>query len=268
VKGGVCLMSYDRDTNQLCGLCMLRVRGWRWEALKSNDPYPKANVALRVGDIDSIFPVWGDSVEGRQMRVQVLGLFNRPMRHATEAYDAFRDEFWECWDYSWKLAKKLIPGIEADPWGEKLNAQIKNFVVEDGKLPKPGEQAKFRVWGHYAPFYANMDVAMRYGDATEKSSRENQFKMLAIRGDVEALFLGGNPGLGAYPIEAVVTDEAGEPMPGAEVWVHLVKPDDPTGWDGLYAGKRVIGATSFVKGTGPAPLSGNEKLDVVGKWIK
>ncbi len=259
-----CLMSYDGETDQFCGMCMVRLRGWKWTEIKSTYAYDKRNVTISIGDLDSIFTKEASKKKGKMARAQVLGLFNRPLGLNGDPH--FGDEFKACWDYSWELVKKLVPGVDADP-ETKFAEAIKGFVFEDGKLPAPTEQGKLRVFGHYHPYYANMDVAMRYGDATKKDSLENQFKMMAIRGDVEARTQGANPAIGAYPLDILVTDESGAPAPGAEVWVKLVDPAPATVYDPAAPGKKVLGATSFVKGTGGAPITGTPQLDHVKKWI-
>jgi hypothetical protein len=241
-----CIMSYDPKSDQFCALCMLRIRGWKWVDLENAVKPPKLSVSFGIGDPNRVFLSPLSSTHGLLERLQVLGLFNRPLKlYETEA---FKQEFIDCHAYSVKLAQRLIPGI--DTYDGVMNEALRKFWFSGGVLPKEGEQARMRVWGHYHPFYANMDVSMRYGDPDKKDSIENAFKMMAFLGDIRATYESQNPALGSYPIDITVTDDRGFPAAGAKVFVQLVAPKPEGAWAEDSSGTELVGGKSFIKGAG------------------
>lgn len=246
-----CLMSYDAKSNQFCGLCMLRLRGWKWDDLATTLP-KQVNVAIKLGDPNSIFEQPAFTDKGFQARMQVLGLFNRPLGMVNDEH--FEDEFNECWEYSKKLGEQILSGLK-DNREEVLTEALQEYMVSGGEIPASDKQARLRIWGHRHPLYANMDMALRYGNAATKDAKENAFKMMAILGDVKALYEAQNQALGAYPLEVLVTEkDGGTPVPNTDVYLELITPKEPKPFNPDAAGTKFLGGTSYIDTCGRPEL--------------
>ena len=51
VPNDTCIMNYDMDSDHFCGFCMLRLRGWDWDRLKTDFSFgvPEIRLAMAVG---------------------------------------------------------------------------------------------------------------------------------------------------------------------------------------------------------------------------
>lgn len=228
-------------------LCMLRLRGWDYKSLMNAGGMTPPTVTLRLGDLDRMFTAPATELLGKQERLQALGMFNRPLSLRKRAY--WQAEYDAAWDYSWEFAKTKLPGLDADPAGV-LRRELARYLVDEGTLPSPGESKKVRRWAGFGPWFGKADIALRYGVGYVPDAPEHTFKMNAVRADLEAIYEHANPALGALPL-AVEVKTGEEPIAGVQVWFELLAPAaDRTPYDAAFAGRRVAGATSFVKGTG------------------
>lgn len=168
---------------------------------------PTFKIALKLGDIDRLFPdiVNENAADpGVRQRLQAAGWLYAPLNHtdintiAAEAWQHFKDE-------------NQTPADGAAV--AKLKDLLKTTVVDQGKLPAPGAFTRLRVPGTWCTldgnFFGTNAAGHRY--AAEKDVYDN------------------NPSLGLVPVLAVVEvkrhkwGKAG----GQRVHLQLVKPDVP-----------------------------------------
>ncbi len=75
VEGDTCIMNYDSDSNNFCGFCMLRLRGWDWKDIR--DTYP----ILEITKWDLHFaPVRGVNAENLQIKYDIARLQNQRVK--------------------------------------------------------------------------------------------------------------------------------------------------------------------------------------------
>lgn len=255
--GSTCLMNYDLESNHFCGMCMLRLRGWDWKKLKNTAGNLEYQVTLTLGDPTTDLFLWDATTPaGKRQRLQVLGLFNRPLDQDVPELDV-------AWDAAWEHAKTLLPGLEDDP--EKvLGDAIKAFLVEGGALPAAGTFAKLRVPGGFTPYYSMSDLIKLYPDHHEgdEPNPEDAYALGAERAALEDKAYAHNPALGAIPLTVKVEERvkgsgaAWKPAPDLDVWVGLAAPDPlPVYAAAVGAGTPVAGAKSFYDQVVAPPLA-------------
>lgn len=241
-----CIMNYELDSDAFCGTCMLRLRGWDWKKVKAAAGELEYDLKIELGEVDDVFLFGADTPAGRLQRLQVLGLFNRPLDRDVPDYE-------EAVDAAWEHAKALLPGLEDDP-GRVLGDAIKAFLVEDGALPKTGAFAKLRVPGGFTPLYSIGDLMKLYPDHHDGAEKnpEEDYILSAERAAYEDRVYARNPALGAIPIKVTALERvkgSGAPWrPATEsrVYVGLDKPDDLPAYAGpSQAGKEVAGGKSY-----------------------
>jgi hypothetical protein len=241
-----CLMNYNLDSDTFCGTCMLRLRGWDWKKVNTKSGELEYDLKVELGDVEDLFLFGADTPAGKLQRLQVLGLFNRPLDRDVPDYEA-------AVDFAWEHAKTLFPGLEDDP-GKVLGDAIKAYLVEDGALPAPGSFAKLRVPGGYTPLYSIGDLMKLYPDHHEGSepNPEEDYILSAERAAYEDRVYARNPALGAIPIKVTALERlkgsTGPWRPATEsrIYLGLDKPDDLPGYSGpSTTGKPVAGGKSF-----------------------
>ncbi|MBX3469255.1 MAG: hypothetical protein KF878_20465 [Planctomycetes bacterium] len=222
--GGRCLMNYELDTTEFCGLCALRLAGWKVAALEKTTPARREQyrVSLRLGrrELDDLFAhAEGDDV-GCMERLQALGLFRRPLSHP---------EAKACYEVVWRHCKEQLYRARLADAGEDevddrlaalLADELPAYLVDGGELPEKGKFAKLRIDGTYTSFYHHL------------LEEDMPFQQASDRYEVEALFLRDNPALGKLPIVAAVevkdvdgSDADWAPARDVSVHLQLVKPD-------------------------------------------
>jgi hypothetical protein len=188
---------------------------------------------------------------GRMERLQVMGLFKRPINYPTAV---------NCLAVSWSYFKTGIFNQPADAGAEvHLRQEVRKYVVEDGVLPAPNTFKKIRVPGDYPVFY-------RKGDAEETTEPEYTLGGGANgaqlnRYAVEQRFWNANPAMGKIPLLATVkrrvkgTTGAFAAAPAnIKVYFQLIKPDDPPNFTPYAGSKIVAGARSYVSSVAAPPL--------------
>ena len=217
-----------------------------------NTPY-EYQVELELGDYDTtVFA--GDAANtnaGKMKRLQVLGLFKRPINYATAP---------QCLAMVWPYFKAEIYPSGTDPAAEMVLAQaVNDFVVEGGALPTAGTFKKIRVPGDYPVFY-------RKGDAEELTEPEYTLGggvggAAMDRYKVEQRFWNANPTLGQIPLVATVKRRAkgskgiytAAPA-NIKVYFQLVKPDKLPAYAPYGGSAQGAGATSYVTSVVAPPL--------------
>ncbi|MBX3469475.1 MAG: hypothetical protein KF878_21585 [Planctomycetes bacterium] len=290
VKNDVCLMNYDVEERSFCGLCILRLRGWDWSKAKHDAGALEFKVELALGDVDAgLFLFGADTRAGQMARLQVLGLFNRPLGR-----DSIGKE--EAFDVCWEYAKTLFPGLDGDPKGV-LSEKIKEFLIDGGALPAEGKLVKARAPGGFTPVFSMSDLMHRYPHhhAGDEPNPEDAYALGAERGAYEDHLYRENAALGTIPLEVTVkarlkgSNDDWRPAPDFEVFVGLTRPDPAKGFGAKTDGVAFSGGKTFVltadapylaekpkafitakvdgykKGDSGDPQSGNVHADLGGK---
>jgi hypothetical protein len=258
-----CVMSYDKDTHQFCGLCMLRLRGWRYQRFdQTGQRVVKASIGF--GDWDAPFAD-SDAVDkelGLLARLQAMNLFNRPLSMRSDATLDRAAQFLECAEFSKKHAKTVTG--KAFDLPVVMKGELASFIcgaadVKAEAFPT-GTKRKLRVFSGFHLIYSNSDIELRCreeGDELFKDGHPEEAYGLEApdgRDTIQPLYLRDNPALGVVPLAVRVTDAFGRGIAGMPVLVRLVAPGDPEAYVADFAGEQVCGATSFNKSTGaPAP---------------
>lgn len=201
--------------------------------LKGLETY-EYRVTLELGDVNDLFSAAGTTDAGRMERLQVLGLLNRPLKHPTA-----RDAFQFCWDY----ARVLLPGVDNDP--TVFERTLKEYLVQGGALPGPGDFAKVRRHGGFTANYSQTAMMLRFPEEDFPKSKGYQegthkdelpyssFMLGAERAAVEDAFCEDNPAIGKVPLRIKLErrplgagSDAWQKAPkGCRVYVELVAPD-------------------------------------------
>ena len=193
-------MNYDLDSEHFCGLCMVRLRGWKTEPgeFDLGSSNIEFKVQLHIGDLNELFDA-DLQIENKGMAaLQLLGLFARPLDHP-EADD--------CFDYAWARAEELFPALEGadeDEAQDILTAEIKKYLVGGDSLPAPGEYARLRTPCFpllYALNYLEAKILPEDQGSPEMAPWEN-FILGADTRKVEELFFKANTALGKLPLES------------------------------------------------------------------
>ncbi len=224
---------------------------------------PEYRLSLRLGEIERLFLNPPNTTAGRMERLQVLGLFYFPLKHA-KATAAFNGEAGA--RGAWEYFKKEIVGSDKDDEADKeIQKRLKEWVVQRcndkglvapyaggstatgaGELPLPAEEndagqpqvdaqkghfAKIRVPGGHSyiypdtrKFHPNHD-----GDYSIPMDVENMHQ-------AEEMCLHDNPVLGAIPLIATLEkrNSAGgewKPVEDAMIYFQLVHPYDLPAYD-------------------------------------
>lgn len=222
VEDGKQVVSYDPGSPRSLGACLQGLETYEYR------------LTLELGDVNDLFRSAGTTDPGRMERLQVLGLLNRPLKHPT-AGDAFRF----CWEY----AKRLLPGIDADP--TVFERTLREYLVSGGALPGPGEFAKVRRHGGFTVNYSQTAMMLRFPEEDFPKAKGYQegkhpaevpyasYMLGAERAAVEDAFCDDNPAIGKVPLRIKVerrpvgaADDAWVKAPkGSRVYVELVAPD-------------------------------------------
>lgn len=231
------------------------------------------DVKVEIGDLSDIFENPVTSPKGRKERLQVLGLFNRPLDHPDS--DA-------CLTFSWAYAKTLFNTLQDNDPGNVLDQEIKKFLIDtgDGKLPLSGAPAaRIRMAAGYGPLYSQTSMMLKFpewdyprsdGYQEGKHEDEKPYSRYMLGGDpyeVEDIFTDANPALGKIPLKITVrkrpisSDSDGDYVPAANVrlYMQLVEPDALTAGSfasGDAASNPVAGGLSYSKGAEPTALAG------------
>jgi len=262
VKGDTCVMNYDLDSERFCGLCMIRLRGWKTDPgeFASGTDQMEYKLELKLGDIEELFEDFIDPDRGKMARLQALGLFARPLDHP-EA-DA-------CLAYAWPLAEKLFPalaGATPEAARKTLATEIRKFLVGGDTLPVAGQYARM-----HTPMFTLL-YALNYLEAKISADEQGKpqskpwedFMLGANPRAVEEAYFKANSALGKIPLEVLVLgrrkgsnlpwDQA-EPVRLANVFFELIDP----ALDAAPVGPAtldVAGATAhYTKVTAPAPTA-------------
>jgi hypothetical protein len=227
-----CLMNYDVDSEHFCGLCILRTKGWDWNPVGAKTVAAmEYQISLELGDIDAMFLHPATSDAGKKERLQVLGLFNRPLKH---------QESNDCLTFSWNHAKSLFPALQANTSNiaQDLAPIIANFLVEGGALPAPGQFAKIRIPGNYPVLYSSAFLEAMFEDeeqGTEVAKPYEKYMLeVANRYLVGQTYFEDNPLLGKIPLLVRVRKRPkgsklnwnNAPLaPEAKVYFQLIAPD-------------------------------------------
>lgn len=237
-----------------------------WSENLRNVKSHELRVVLELGDPDTLFAAAATTDEGKKARLQVLGLFGRPLTHP---------EAGDCFTFSWDYAKTLLPGLDADPKGV-LSTALKDFLVEGGALPAPGDYAKLRTWGGMSVGYSQTSMMLRfpkedfpesqgYQNGTHEAERPySRFMLGGERWDIENAFREANPAFGKVPLVARVEkrplgsgdDAWASAGKGLRVYFELLPPGTLPAWTDKAADAAkhpVAGGFSFIdQVVGPA----------------
>ena len=190
---------------------------------------PRYRISLRLGNIDDLIPQKVDDASnlGRKNRLQLLGLFNRPLNHA-ESNDCF-NVVWPY--YKTSLNKPVLTDGQADV---KLVDSITKpeGLMSRGRLPKPGEFAKILLPGSYA------FTSFSNNPATEPQ-HDPILRFGANRFVAESVYYRQNPVLGKLPlvarVEKFVPGRGWVAAPGVSVYFQLQMPDALPAFDATKA---------------------------------
>jgi hypothetical protein len=226
-----CLMNYDVDSEHFCGLCILRTRGWNWNPSGANTVAEmEYQISLELGDIDAMFLNAATSDAGKKERLQVLGLFNRPLKHK---------ESDDCLTFAWSHAQSLFPALQASNSNVAgdLAQLIGDFVVEGGALPAPGQFAKIRI-PTYPVLYSSAFLEAKFEENEQNTEESRPFEKymteVAKRYFVGQSYFEDNPLLGKIPLVVKVKKRPkGSKLnwntaplaPEAKVYFQLIAPD-------------------------------------------
>ncbi len=229
-------------------------------------------VKVEIGDLSDIFAQPVSTPQGRKARLQVLGLFNRPLDHPQS--DA-------CLTFSWAYAKRLLNTLQDNDPGNVLDQEIKKFLIStgDGKLPLAGAPAaRLRRAAGYGPLYSQAAMMLQFPEWDYPRSEgyqeglhddEKPYSRYMLGGDpfeVEDIFCDANPALGKIPLKVTVrkrpvtSDSDSDFVPAANVrlYIQLVEPDVVDSGSfatGLGPSNPVAGGTSFSTGAEPTALA-------------
>ncbi len=230
-------------------------------------------VKVEIGDMNDIFADAVSTDDGRKARLQVLGLFNRPLNHP-QADD--------CLTFSWTHAKTLFNTLQDGDPGNVLDQEIKKFLVGTGtgKLPMAGEPpARLRLAAGYGPLHSQTEMMLTFpewdyprenGYQDGEHDDEKPYSKFMLGGDpyeVEDTFWDANLAMGKIPLKITVrkrpvtSDQDSDYVPAANVrlYMQLVEPDvvdASTFTSGTGAANPVAGGTSYSKGAEPTALAG------------
>lgn len=215
-------------------------------------------VQVEVGDMADIFAHAVSTDAGRKARLQVLGLFNRPLDHPQSD---------SCLTFSWAHAKRLFPTLQDGDPGGVLDQEIKKFLVgtANGKLPMAGEPAaRIRLAAGYGPLHSQTEMMLTFpewdypredGYQDGHHNDEKPYSQFMLGGDpyaVEDAYWDANPAMGKIPLKITVrkrpitSDQDGDFVAAGNVrlYMQLVEPD-------------MVDAATFTSGTGAAnPVAG------------
>lgn len=226
-----CCMNYDLDSAHFCGMCMIRLRGWKWESMKGTQVAQQYEykLALELDDVDTLFADPATR-RGKMERLQVLGLFNHPLNHPKAD---------DCLAYSLEHAKQLglLTGTDVAP----LKPLISQYLLEGGTLPAPGNFAKMRLPKNTLLYSQGILKTLypedfdEYGTDQDKQEKaySEKFMLGANPFEVDQIYLKDNPALGKIPLKVTVkrrlkgaTDWTNaEDATDVPVYFKLIKPD-------------------------------------------
>lgn len=178
-------------------------------------------VQLRLGSVENLFPDDVTTPMGKKMRLQVLGMFNRPLNH-----DA--GEVQDCLEVSWRHFKEVLypmaPGVpRTDAQAEAhMLTLLDEYLVQGAALPNDGQFARMCIPGGFPVFYSVSEPQAIGG---------SPYRLGGDRFQVERAFYDANPILGKIPIIARVERRTGtnpwQSAPaGISVYFQLIPPDD------------------------------------------
>ena len=75
VPGDTCIMNYDLDSDHFCGFCMLRLRGWDWEKMKTDFAFGVPEIRLVAG-VGGKSKVYSEDYEGKNAPTDGLDTFH------------------------------------------------------------------------------------------------------------------------------------------------------------------------------------------------
>lgn len=139
---------------------------------------PEYRLSIRLGDIDALCPEEASTDAGRQRRLQLLGYFYEPLT-STGLADAF--------NFAWNWFTTELGKSESD-----LVTEVKEQIVENGRLPAPGEFAK--IWFPGSFCYNSSDVGEGLGGPVHATDH--------VKFRRERAMWNANNVLGAVPIIA------------------------------------------------------------------
>lgn len=224
VRNDDCLMNYDLSSTHFCGVCLVRLRGWKWEASGENE----YQITIELGSVRRLFEYSSSSERGRRARLGVLGLLNRPVSHPEAA---------EASAFAWPHACTLMPALSGNNPARALGREIEHFIIDGGRLPAPGGFAKIRLPTNASPFYSQAELMARFPTGDENSPQQlpySRYQLGSDRRAVEQTFFDDNAAMGKIPIRVRVkvrpkgsgiTWDNASPAPNVAVYVTLVKPD-------------------------------------------
>ncbi len=244
-----CLMNYELDSKHFCGLCILRLRGWKWDAFrhKAHVDY-EYQIELTLDEPGDLFLSPENAPRGRRERLDLLGLINRPLNHP-EAIPAGV--------YGWKHARAVVPGIDN---AGALDDAVKNFLVEGGALPAPGNAARMFIPTRTALYTRSkyFELTLGAGGANLANYEIAKFSLGANPFDADAAFYAGNAALGRIPLKVKVRHRVkgsntpwhlADDSPYVTVVLQLLAPDDlPTPPMPAPAPSAALGGTAYFAG--------------------
>lgn len=257
VAEDTCVMNYDLASIHFCGLCMLRMRGWNWDAAVDLE----YQLVLRLGNPDDLFST-ADLFQEVSERLQVMGLHNRPI--------GYHDQV-ACALFSLSHAESLFPalaGLNTAQMRTAMAPLILDYLVEGGALPAPGQFRKIRVPGGFPTIYGLNALEARFDPAQQGTDLARPFEKYCLQDSdrfaVEKSYFDANPALGKIPITAHVKMRpkgsglpwaAAPPAAGVKVCFKLVDPDPLPPYVPGTVQHAVCGGTSFHNQVTPVPLA-------------
>jgi hypothetical protein len=201
---------------------------------------PEYRIALRLGDIEELFPHAPDTAEGRMERMQVLGLFYYPLRH-NQAANAFNGRAASggdpavrgVWDYFKTRILEAADDATADAEVQRL---LREWIVSGGVLPPEAPEgdapedanfAKIRQPGGYPLLVSWRNPALNLN--RDSHAPYNNWTLGRTLYEVESRYRLENPTLGRIPLVARVEryDQSTcewRPVRDATVYFQLIDP--------------------------------------------
>ncbi|MCB9897646.1 MAG: peptidoglycan-binding protein [Planctomycetes bacterium] len=240
---------------------------------------PSYRVSLKLGDVDALFPHEPNTPEGRMERLQALGLFYFPLKHARArtAFDGVPAQAGPpavpAMVGAWQHFKtNVLNGADDAAADAEIKSMLAKRIIDGGKLPAPAADgaaptkdnfAKIRIPGGYTfvndntGLDLNLDAAYPFAFGADSYAAETKFH-------------DDNPVLCKVPLVAFVEkqDFSGNwhPAPDVEVYFQLQAPYDLPGFDAAANAHEQLDRPQVRPTTvgppagGPAPLRGPAAL--------
>jgi hypothetical protein len=195
-------------------------------------------ISIQLGDIEDLFPDAPNTAAGRMARMQVLGLFYYPLKHA-QALTAFNGitaaagpPVVRAVQGAWAYYKATILGGVDDAGADKeIQARLADRVLDGGSFPPPADDPtkpvdanfkKLRIPGGYSILSTWQPPALDLNN--DPAAAYNGWTLGTDLYKVETQFRKDNPVLGQIPLVALVEKrdpDTNEWKPVKDAWVYF-----------------------------------------------